>query len=122
MARMRVGARKQGRTRRVLGASLAAMLVAPLLLLSAGPAQAAGEVLPDAGPTAGGTVVTVQAPGAGFTQVSTGDDHSLAVAGDGSVWAWGGNDWGQIGNGTTTRVTTPVRLTFPAGTVIVQVS
>ena len=31
-----------------------------------------------------------------------GRDHAVAVKNDGSVWAWGWNDYGQIGDGTTT--------------------
>ncbi len=31
-------------------------------------------------------------------QVSAGDDHSLAVKRDGTVWAWGGNEHGQLGD------------------------
>ncbi|XXF78412.1 RCC1 repeat-containing protein [Myxococcaceae bacterium GXIMD 01537] len=33
--------------------------------------------------------------------------HSLALGGDGSVWAWGGNASGQVGNGTMVNLTTP---------------
>jgi alpha-tubulin suppressor-like RCC1 family protein len=29
--------------------------------------------------------------------IATGDDHGLALRGDGSVWAWGKNDHGQVG-------------------------
>ena len=31
--------------------------------------------------------------------VSAWDSHTLAVRNDGSVWAWGNNTWGQIGDG-----------------------
>ena len=37
-------------------------------------------------------------------QVAAGFEHSLALKADGSVWAWGQNDWGQLGrplNATT---------------------
>jgi glutathione S-transferase len=34
------------------------------------------------------------------TLVAGGLDHSLALAGDGRVWAWGGNDNGQLGDDT----------------------
>lgn len=32
-------------------------------------------------------------------QVAAGYDHSLAVRSDGTLWAWGANDHGQVGNG-----------------------
>lgn len=34
--------------------------------------------------------------------------HALAVRQDGTVWAWGGNDNGQLGNGTTTASLVPI--------------
>ena len=37
--------------------------------------------------------------GLNVMQVSAGDWHSLAVDKDGSTWAWGRNDYGQLGNG-----------------------
>ena len=39
--------------------------------------------------------------GSEVTQVAAGSDHSLALTADGSVWAWGENAIGQLGNGTT---------------------
>ena len=35
-----------------------------------------------------------------YVQVSAGNGHSLAVGSDGYVYAWGGNDYGELGNGT----------------------
>src|SRR5207248_113622 len=35
-----------------------------------------------------------------------GANHSLALKTDGSVWTWGGNDYGQLGNGTTCIIQT----------------
>jgi alpha-tubulin suppressor-like RCC1 family protein len=36
----------------------------------------------------------------GVTAIAAGDDHALALLGDGEVSAWGGNGAGQLGNGT----------------------
>jgi alpha-tubulin suppressor-like RCC1 family protein len=36
--------------------------------------------------------------------------HMLAVRQDGTVWAWGGNDLGELGLGTTIAAATPVRV------------
>ena len=36
--------------------------------------------------------------------------HTLAVKQDGTVWAWGYNGYGQLGDGTATHQVTPVRV------------
>jgi uncharacterized protein (TIGR03437 family) len=46
--------------------------------------------------------------------VAAGTGHSLAVKNDGTVWAWGYNDDGELGDGTTTQRNTPVK-TLPTG-------
>jgi alpha-tubulin suppressor-like RCC1 family protein len=43
-----------------------------------------------------------------ITAVSAGTDHSLALTEDGRVLAWGNNDRGQLGDGTTTDRIAPV--------------
>jgi alpha-tubulin suppressor-like RCC1 family protein len=40
--------------------------------------------------------------GAGFTAISAGYQHSLALKADGSLWGWGTNYWGYLGNGQVT--------------------
>lgn len=44
-----------------------------------------------------------------FTDVSAGDNHSLAIDSTGQVWAWGGNDYCQLGTGTNTASTNPIK-------------
>jgi hypothetical protein len=41
-------------------------------------------------------------------QVASGADFSCVRLSDGSIWCWGLNDLGQLGNGTETASTTPV--------------
>jgi alpha-tubulin suppressor-like RCC1 family protein len=48
--------------------------------------------------------------GAIITAVSAGTDHSLALKNDGTVWAWGDNSEGQLGDGTKTASATPVAV------------
>src|SRR5262249_41217985 len=44
-------------------------------------------------------------------EIAQGNDFTLARKNDGTVWAWGGNDYGQLGDGTTvTRRTTPQQV------------
>jgi alpha-tubulin suppressor-like RCC1 family protein len=42
--------------------------------------------------------------------LSLGSSHTLAVKSDGSVWAWGANFSGQIGDGTSTQRNSPVQI------------
>lgn len=53
--------------------------------------------------------------GSGFQQVMAGDTHALAIKADGSLWAWGYNNGGNLGDGTTSRRTTPVQITGRKG-------
>ena len=42
--------------------------------------------------------------------VSVGSDHSMAVKSDGTVWTWGDNSWGQLGDGTRHHRSRPVNV------------
>jgi alpha-tubulin suppressor-like RCC1 family protein len=46
----------------------------------------------------------------GVVAIAAGDYSSYAVKGDGSVWAWGNNFNGQLGNGSYNNSDTPVRV------------
>ncbi|RKP54131.1 hypothetical protein D7Z26_12170 [Cohnella endophytica] len=42
--------------------------------------------------------------------VATFSDHSLALKQDGTVWSWGANDYGQLGDGTTEKRLSPLQV------------
>ncbi|WP_052419747.1 RCC1-like domain-containing protein [Hyalangium minutum] len=55
----------------------------------------------------------------GVVAVAAGEDHSLALKSDGTVWAWGYNGSGRLGDGTTTSRNTPVQVVGLTGVVAV---
>lgn len=50
----------------------------------------------------------------GVAAIAAGGQHTIALKTDGSatgsVWVWGSNQWGQLGDGTQTNRTTPLRV------------
>lgn len=49
-------------------------------------------------------------PTAPATAIAAGEYHSLALRSDGSVWAWGDNEFGQLGDGSTSSRLAPVQV------------
>jgi alpha-tubulin suppressor-like RCC1 family protein len=47
---------------------------------------------------------------AGAVTVSPGYYHTCAIQSDGTLWCWGRNDYGELGNGTTTSSFTPTQV------------
>jgi len=43
-------------------------------------------------------------------QVATGWSHVVALAADGTVWTWGKNSGGELGNGTTISSSVPIKV------------
>ena len=60
-----------------------------------------------------------------ITQVAAGATHSLALATDGAIYAWGKNEYGQLGNDSTTNSSVPIVVktagTPMAGKTIIQI-
>ncbi|MCT6900262.1 MAG: InlB B-repeat-containing protein, partial [Bifidobacterium sp.] len=81
------------------------------------------SISPDKGSQLGRESTTITPPdsasrGIRFNQISGGKNYndgyfSLAVGSDGNAYAWGSNGSGQLGDGTQTRRTTPVRVKTP---------
>ena len=61
-----------------------------------------------------------------IVQLAAGNSQSMALASDGTVYTWGWNQYGQLGNGTTTNSRIPVAVvttgTPMTGKVIVQLA
>lgn len=45
-----------------------------------------------------------------ITAVASGEGHVLVATTDGTMYSWGYNNWGQLGNNTTTTATKPVKV------------
>jgi alpha-tubulin suppressor-like RCC1 family protein len=56
------------------------------------------------------TSIPVQIPIGNVTMISAGSDYNLALKDDGTVWAWGYNDFGQLGDGTNSDSAIPVMV------------
>ncbi|MGP3957685.1 RCC1 domain-containing protein [Nonomuraea sp. 3N208] len=59
--------------------------------------------------------------GTTITAIAAGDDHTLALTSTGSLLAWGYNDFGQVGDGSTIDRNAPVPVALPTGTTITAI-
>ena len=55
-------------------------------------------------------------PFTGVDNVAAGDSHTVARKSDGTVWTWGYNQFGQLGNGNLTDSSVPVQVFHSDGT------
>jgi hypothetical protein len=55
-----------------------------------------------------------QQPGTQWVALAAGQDHSMALRSDGTLWTWGKNDHGQLGVGNTSLQLTPQQVPRPA--------
>jgi alpha-tubulin suppressor-like RCC1 family protein len=78
----------------------------------------------DSGQLGDGTTVKKSSPaqvpalGATVVEVSLGGAHSCARKQDGTLWCWGRNDYGQLGDGTTVQKSSPVQVPVLGATVV----
>lgn len=68
----------------------------------------------------GPVVVHLRAPI--VTSIAVGWRHTCAVRSEGAPWCWGGNDRGQLGDGTTSDRLRPVRVTKADGSSLTGVT
>ena len=54
------------------------------------------------------------------TAISSGLRFSLVLLADGTVWAWGENEWGQLGDGTVTDSDAPVQVKNLSGVIAIS--
>ena len=60
--------------------------------------------------------------GVRFMAIAAGTDFTIALDQDGHPWAWGYNDHGELGLGTSGPRSTPVQLTLPDGIAFTVIS
>ena len=69
--------------------------------------------------TFNGPVLPGQVTGlSGVVAVAAGDAHTVAIKSDNTLWAWGYNGTGQLGDNTTSNRLTPVQVTGLSGVFV----
>ena len=58
----------------------------------------------------------------GVIAIAGGGWYSLALKNDGTVWAWGRNQFGQLGDGTNINRNTPVQVQNLSGVIAIAAS
>jgi alpha-tubulin suppressor-like RCC1 family protein len=56
-------------------------------------------------------LITVIGVTTNWVSVSAGGNHSLGITDNGKLWAWGGNDYGQLGDGSLFKRLQPTQIT-----------
>ncbi|MFN5343768.1 MAG: RCC1 domain-containing protein, partial [Roseiflexaceae bacterium] len=57
-----------------------------------------------------------------FTQISGGSTHTCALNSAGTAYCWGLNDYGNLGDGTTTNNNAPIAVSMPAGVTFTSIT
>src|SRR5580704_18327406 len=107
-------------------AVLLVALVGGAALAMPAPAQGASSPVPygwgsfKTGPGGVTTPTAISGVPGTIVQLDAANSATYALTKAGTVWAWGFNGQGQLGNGTTSHAvtTTPVQVKFPAGVTI----
>ena len=55
-------------------------------------------------------------------QVATSGNHTVMLKVDGTVWTYGTNNYGELGNNTTLNSDEPLQAIFPSGTIITKIA
>lgn len=92
------------------------LLLVVLAVLAAGSAGAAVV-----GVVAVGTALPASAATSVTPQISAGNEHTCALRSDGTVWCWGRNQYGELGDGTLIDRPNPVEVVGLTGVTRISV-